>query len=170
MAEDQPTGEVAVFLTYGQYGANPTAHRLLRTETIFLRSYLASADVKAAAAEAKMSVASAKEALARPEIRQYVEERMLERAGAAGITSEKVLFAVNHLLENPMLEVSAAHLKALDIAAKILKLIQPSNQITNNIMASPFKEMDDVAFNAEMQKRLAYRGEIVPTQEPKHHA
>lgn len=166
MAEDQPTGEVAVFLTYGKTDMRPTAHRLTRPESLFIRSFLACGNRAIAAAEAKISVNIAGDILARPEIRQYIEERLLEQAGAAGVTKEKVMFAVNHLLENPMVEVSQAHLKALDIAAKILKLIQPNSHVTNNIVASPFKDLDDAAFNAEFQKRMAYRAD----QEPKHNA
>jgi len=170
---EQPPEDAVVFLTYGKRHMQPTAYRLLRYEAILIRALISGFPLAQAALDAKIAVNTAKLILARPEIAQYIEERMLEQAAAAGVTREKVLFAINRLLENPTYEPSQAHLKALDIAAKILKLIQPGLTINALPAASPFKDMDDEAFHAEFQKRFAYRNsdaQKLIAQEPKHDA
>jgi molybdenum-dependent DNA-binding transcriptional regulator ModE len=173
-----PADQSVLFLARGNPSGAPTALRIEHKEAVLVREFVVSGDIKSSSKAAGMPVAAAREALARPEIAQYLEEKLLEQAGAAGVTREAVLYAIGELLQNPNREATQAHLKALDIAAKILKMVQPNLHLHQQVAAdSQFKEMDDSQFYAELNKRMAYRDTpaaaqtpAIPVTEIEHHA
>jgi hypothetical protein len=161
IAVDTPSrkDDQIVFLTYGKGSSRPTAHRLLREEVVLVRAFILSGNLGVSAREAGLSEDQAKGIMARPEVKQYADEQMLNQAAAAGVTRESVLYAIADLLRDPTKEASQAHLKAIDTAAKVLKMVQPAAAVTIQQGSSPFANLTDEQFHEEMVKRLSFQQE-----------
>lgn len=152
MEEDKP-----IFLQRSG-DAPPKVHRLKRQEFILLRAYIASGDFAEAAKKAEMSVSAARRIIDRPEIKEYLSNTLQEAAQAAGLTKEKVLAAIDYLVSNPNASASAAHVRAVEVAAKVLRLIQPAPSVQQTVFTgSAMSGLTDMELDKAIKDRLEYR-------------
>lgn len=147
----------ALLLVRGDPSQPPRALRLTREQVLYARSLLATGDEEESLKASGLSKEASKEFRARPEIQQYLQERLLEGAAAAGLTKDKVLARIAELVESPASVASPAHLQALNMAAKILSLIKPTQNIQQTFVQNPLAEKSDEEIDKEMKARLEYR-------------
>lgn len=131
----------------------PTVIRLTRQEKILLDAYITYGSISAASNVAKIDPGFAARFIARPDIALYVSDKAVELAGAIGLTKEKVLSALHDLVDNPSMEATAAHTRALDMSTRILKLIQPPGTQVNVAIKNESGKLSDAELDAAWKAR-----------------
>lgn len=142
----------------------PEVHHISKRDRDVVDSFISTGALGITAKELKMKRDDVKDILSRPELQRYIAERFKRAADRYDLTEDKIMSKLNMVLESDgKVKYDASFTKALELGAKILKLIQPQSinlgvQVNNN----PYKTLSDEDLDRVIQERI--RGTKTPNE------
>ena len=153
MAENQPP------LMIRRKTGPPEIFRITKGEREILDKYVELGTLEAVSKALGVHPTTVKEFIERPLITEYMNTMVVQIANGIDLTTHKVLTKINEIIDSDgARKYEPSYLKALEMAARITKLITPSttNVNVNTGSESPWKNMDDAEFNKAFKERMGY--------------
>lgn len=161
--DNEPTEEQHPLMVKRQGEAAPRIVRITKRQKEMLDVFLATGRLSDVARECRVSQESAKEFLHRDEVQEYLKERIRQTAHKIDLTQEKILTKINEIVNSDgTKKYEPTYLRALELASRILKMIQPQNiNIAMQQSNNPLQEMKD----DELDKMIFERANYVPKED-----
>lgn len=155
MSYEQEALEVP--LLFPRKDGPPVVHRISKQNHDLLEAYITLGTVEAAAESAHMNPAQASEFLQSDFVKEYLTKKLEQVAGRVDLTQAKVLAKINEIIDKgPVQKIDPSYLRALDLAARILKLISPTNIMISQSMENPFAKLKDDELDVAIRERLEF--------------
>lgn len=141
-------------------GGPPKIFRVTKEERDILDKYIEHGSIAQVEKILGISDITIRDFLSRPEVKEYLTNIIRHAAEGVDLTANKVLTKINEILDSDgTRKFEPSYLKAIDMAARITKLITPAATNINlaQIQGNPFKGMDDEDFEKEFKSRIQYR-------------
>lgn len=137
-------------------GQPPEVHRITRDEKDAADAFIKLGSFELAGQELGIAASTVMHRTNTPGANLYMKKRAHLAAQAAGLTTEKILAIINMSIEGEI-DLSPSQARALDLGAKILKLVQPTSQHLHfSKTENHWHGVSDEKMEQEFQNRLNY--------------
>ena len=135
----------------------PEVHRITREEKEAADTFVKLGSYELASNELGIDAGTVLERTRTPATQLYIKQRALLAASAAGLTVDKILATINDCIDG-VKDLTPSQARALDLGAKILKLVQPSSHLhlTQNNTTNYWNGKSDEEMDQEIEERLRY--------------
>lgn len=136
--------------------AIPRVIRLSKIQRDAIDIFMQTGRVSIVAKELKKEEKTFQEFLNREEIKEYMACRIRHAAGKSDLTEEKIISKVNEIVDSDgTKKYETSYLRAIEVAARILKLVQPAQtNIVNQINNNPYADMTDDELDSAIAERI----------------
>lgn len=145
--------EVYPILVKGEDG-QIFAKRFSKREKDMMDVYCQTGNINTVSKEVGIAHADVTKFLKQTDVAGYIQNRFKYMADRHDLTEDKVMSKIAAIVDSDgNKKYDPSYLRGLEIAVRVLKLIQPAVQIAI-IDGNPFSELKDDALDAEIMKRL----------------
>lgn len=140
-------------------GGPPKIFRVTKEEREILDKYIEHGAISQVEKALGVTGETVRDFLARPEVKEYLTNIIRHAAEGVDLTANKVLTKLNEIIDSDgSRKFEPSYLKALDMAARITKLITPAATNINlaQVQGGPFVGMNDEEFDKEFKSRIQY--------------
>lgn len=134
----------------------PKVFHISKTDRDVVHSFIACGNIEQAAKTNKIKPEHVRKILDREEIGEYIKRRWLFAAHRHDVTEEKIMAKLNMILDSDgNTKFDPSFTKAIETAARILKMVQPSNiNVGVRVDTNPYKDTSDDELDSIIQERI----------------
>ena len=133
----------------------PLVVKLTKKEKDVIDIFLQTGSIKQVSNETNVGAEDVRAFLGRPDIARYLSTRVLHAAHCNDLTPEKIACKINEIVDSDGKKAyDSTYIRALEIAAKITKLLKPETLTVNLNSENPLASVSDEDLDKKIKERL----------------